>query len=70
MIQAEYGEFEVTCIHNGQPRNLILHVVSTVNHGHRFFLFDIRGWAVDDSQTIAEARRQYACGIAKEIKFF
>lgn len=67
MIQAEYGVFEVTCLHNGQQRNLILHVVSTVNHGHRFFLFDTIGWAIDDTKTIAEARRQYACGIAKEI---
>lgn len=68
MINAKYGEYEVNCHHNGQHRKLILHVVHTENHGDKFFLFDIRGWAIDDHRTITEARNQYACGMATEIK--
>lgn len=68
MIEAQYGEHEVTCFHNGQFRKCILHVVVTQNHGTKFFLFDTHGWAIDDLRAQGDARNQYTTGKAKEIK--
>jgi hypothetical protein len=69
MIAATVGKFEVECFHNHQLRKMILTVVHTETHGDLFFLVDLNDYAVDDVDTLINARHQYATGIAKEIDF-
>lgn len=70
MKAARYGRFSVNVFFNGQMRQAILHVVAIENESpNHLFLFDMNGFAVDDIDALAQARHQYATGIAAEIEF-